>query len=411
MIRQFFIIVWNRRRANTLMLIELLVSFICLCGALTVICYTFNNWRQPMGFKVDNAWCLSMEFADYMNMTDEEKAAAYENIEQIELALHRFDEITALSSTGYNVPFNNTRHIYTAYVNGQSYNIDKSYSTPELIDVLKYDLIAGRWLEPGDEELNWVPVVLTKNLAELLFGDEDPIGKVVATLDKNGEPTRGEDDAEKRVVGMISDYRRKGKFADPFFCEFCPMPNEEQKLDNYPPANFVFQVAEGVPAQFEEEIIRTVQGIEPNWNFTVSVLQEKKSEKEKEQILPLLLYGIVVWFMVTMVGMGLVGVLWQNVTRRTRELGLRRALGASANQVRMQIMGELLAIATLAVIIGIVIFIQFPILQVFPSVGLGIYMVGLALSLAVVYPFVILCGLYPSWLATRINPVEALQYE
>ncbi len=411
MIRQFFKIVWNRRRANTLMLIELLVAFLCLCGVLTYICYNANNWRQSLGFTVDNIWCLSMEFTEYSRMTDEQKSSTYENIEQIELALSRFDEIGAMSATGINVPFNNSRHIYRTHVNGQECMIDRCDAKPEMIGVLQYDLIVGRWLEPGDENLNWIPVVITRNLSQLLYGNDDPIGKEVVSYNENGESNREEDDPERRVVGVINDYRRRGKFADPFFCEFRPMANISDRLDSFPPSSFLFEVHEGTPAQFEETVINAVQAIEPEWNFTIAVLKEMQAEKEKEYTLPLLLTGIIVWFMVTMVGMGLVGVMWQNVTRRTRELGLRRALGATANQVKLQIMGELLAVATLAIVIGIVLFIQLPILNVFSSVGIWVYIIGLSLSLAVIYPFVILCGLYPSWLATRIHPVEALQYE
>ena len=79
--------------------------------------------------------------------------------------------------------------------------------------------------------------------------------------------------------------------------------------------------------------------------------------------------------------------------------------------IRGQILGELLALTTVAVALGTAIFVQFPLLQVVSEVSAGVYAVALLLALAVLYSFVILCGLYPSWLATRIQPARALQYE
>jgi putative ABC transport system permease protein len=112
-----------------------------------------------------------------------------------------------------------------------------------------------------------------------------------------------------------------------------------------------------------------------------------------------------------MVGMGLMGVLWQNVTRRTQELGLRRALGATANAVRNQIIGEIVVLAAVALTIGTVLFLQLPLLGVFSFVGIGVFVSAILASILVIVPFVILCGLYPGWLATQVEPSRALQYE
>ena len=64
-----------------------------------------------------------------------------------------------------------------------------------------------------------------------------------------------------------------------------------------------------------------------------------------------------------MVGLGLTGGFWQTVTQRTKEMGLRRANGASIGQVRSQILGEVLTTTTLALVIGVVVILQFPILD------------------------------------------------
>ena len=68
-------------------------------------------------------------------------------------------------------------------------------------------------------------------------------------------------------------------------------------------------------------------------------------------------------------------------------------------------------LATVASVIGGVLFLQLPILQMFAWIPWHVYLMALALALVVLYSLVAVCGLYPSWLATRVKPAEALQYE
>jgi putative ABC transport system permease protein len=128
-------------------------------------------------------------------------------------------------------------------------------------------------------------------------------------------------------------------------------------------------------------------------------------------ILPLVVAATVAGFLVLMVGFGLVGVLWQSVARRTGEIGVRRAVGATAGHVRAQIVGELLAVTTIAVGFGAIVFLQLPAIGVFGFLTWKIYLYGLVAASILLYCFVVVCGLYPGWMATRVHPARALQHE
>jgi putative ABC transport system permease protein len=112
-----------------------------------------------------------------------------------------------------------------------------------------------------------------------------------------------------------------------------------------------------------------------------------------------------------MVGLGLIGVLWQSVTRRTEELGLRRALGATAGGIRRLVLGELLVLTSLAIAVGAAIYVQVPLLRLVPEATFGVYAGSFLAAVLGIYAVVVLCGLYPSWLATRVQPAAALLYE
>jgi putative ABC transport system permease protein len=126
---------------------------------------------------------------------------------------------------------------------------------------------------------------------------------------------------------------------------------------------------------------------------------------------PAILGGVIASFLIIMVALGLSGVLWQTVTRRTSEIGLRRALGATGGQVNVQILIEVALLSTLAVVIGVVVAVQLPLLGVFRLVSGSAFTIGLVASLATIYGLTLLCGLYPSWLAGRVQPAQALHYE
>ena len=112
-----------------------------------------------------------------------------------------------------------------------------------------------------------------------------------------------------------------------------------------------------------------------------------------------------------MVALGLTGVLWQNVTQRTKEIGLRRAKGATARRIHRQILAELLIIATAALVAGVAVVAQFPLLDLIGVISVEVYTISIVISLAVIYALTIVCGLYPSWMATKVQPAEALHYE
>ncbi|HUR81007.1 MAG TPA: FtsX-like permease family protein, partial [Thermoanaerobaculia bacterium] len=126
---------------------------------------------------------------------------------------------------------------------------------------------------------------------------------------------------------------------------------------------------------------------------------------------PIGVVGVLALFLIAMVTLGLTGVLWQNVTRRTRELGLRRAVGASGASIQKQVLAEVALLATLAVLIGLILVLQLPLLGIMAFFTPTVFAAGIIAALAVIYGITLLCGLYPSWLAARLTPAEALRYE
>jgi putative ABC transport system permease protein len=178
------------------------------------------------------------------------------------------------------------------------------------------------------------------------------------------------------------------------------------------PNDIVVRLRPGVTAEFEERLVKTLQAMAPDWSFGMKPTADVRTEYLRNNYLtPLAIMGMVAGFLLLMVALGLSGVLWQNVTQRIRELGLRRAKGADRARIRRQIFMEIALMTSIALIVGAIVLAQVPVLGWLGPVSPGIYAVSLGLAGVMLFLLTSFCGWYPSLLATRIPPAEALRYE
>ena len=307
------------------------------------------------------------------------------------------------------MPYSGSTWMDGTWINGQQAHFLWTLTTPGLREVLGLQHLHGRWISNTDAGLGYQPVVITRNFARDLFGSENPVGKDIPTFDKEGQPSEPEEEAEiNRVVGVMADFRRNGEYQETDYGMFLAL---DLAAVEELPSEMVIRVRPGTTAAIEEKLVRTMLSVAPQWSFSTSLMENARSRQHREFLGPMVIACVVALFLIIMVGLGLVGVLWLSVTRRTSELVLRRAMGASAVSVRGQILGELWALTAMAVAVGSVIFLQFPLFGANFGATWPVYLSGLTAAIIVIYGFVTFCGIYPTWLATRVQPAVALQCE
>lgn len=403
---------WNRRRANALVFVELLLCFLVLCAVLTMGLSRLHSWRRPLGFDYRDVWRLDVQIPGLFELAPEDTARwreVWQRSARFEAALRDLSPVEAVAPLPVNIPFTKSSLNTVTYLNGERRSVNWCATWPDLLPVLRLQLRAGRWLEEGDAALNWRPVVVTEEYARALFGRDDPLGQTLPSFDDNGrrrELKPGEKPA--RVVGVVADYRRRGELGKTPFSQFHV---HRDGPDPFAYGNYLVRVRSGTTAKFEEGLLASLRQACPEWSVNVTPLARLRRDLLRADLLPLAGFFIVVGFLLTMVGLGLIGVLWQSVTRRREEMGLRRALGAAASDVQRQIQGELLTLAALAAVLGAAIVVQLPILQVFDTVTWPVFAEALLLSALALGSFVLACSWYPSRLAARLAPAEALQHE
>lgn len=409
MLKHFFKMVWNRKRTNALFVAEIFVSFIVLFAVVALAVYSLTNYRRPLGFEYENVWRVNvgMQVMSDDTFSDEER----ERLAQVlatARALPGVEGAAATLSTPWSLGGSNSS--YT--LNGKRLRYEVSEVTDDFKDVVGLRLTQGRWFAREDVGAGYRPVVINENLARDAFGNESPLGKTLTPPRKPGEDVDPEEKVRlpTRVVGVITDFRKSGELSGPDNFLFRRASLEAGSTDR-PPRNLLVRVAPGTPRTFEETLVKSLQPVAPGWSFEVTPLVDERRSSLRLRLAPMAAAGLVAVFLLSMVALGLTGVLWQNVTQRRREIGLRRAKGATERHVLAQILGELFVLTTFGLLLATAILVQIPILGVFSSLTTGVFVASLLLSMGLMYGLTSLCGLYPSLLATRVPPAEALHYE
>jgi len=171
------------------------------------------------------------------------------------------------------------------------------------------------------------------------------------------------------------------------------------------------RVRPGTTAAFEEKLVSRLRAAAPDWTFQSEPLELKRDESHRNYTGPLAASAVVAAFLLIMVALGLTGVLWLNVTQRTREIGLRRAKGATVLNIQQQLVGEVIVLTTLAVLAGSGGRSPVPTVRAVRRSAAGRVPGGPRGALVGIYALTIACAYVPSRLAGSVQPAEALRYE
>lgn len=416
MLRHTLKLVWNRRRANRLVVIEIAAAFVVTFVLAAMAVNLWTNYRRPLGFDYENVWSVSVNNAAAGRTFAFAQGSSYTQIlTQVSRALRELPRTVAAE------PLQAPPFMQVFMQGNFAGDEDRSIvaminrMTPDGLKALGVRLVDGRWFGPEDEGQAYRAVLVNQTFVDQAFGpDEDPIGRRIDQTDPDfpveqlPEAQRREMLREVRIVGVVEAFRQWGEFADEFPYVINRLENRDETGSSF---NLLLKVAPGTDAGFEERIIDTIESVAPGWVASVTPWKQLRETRHSEVLLPLKVAATVSAFFLALVVMGLIGVLWQDVIRRTQEIGLRRAHGATAGAVRRQIQLEMVVVGSIGILIGTVIAIQFPLLELVTRIDWASAIPGIALAAAAILLLVVLGALYPSWLAARREPADALRYE
>lgn len=404
MIKHLFKLIWNKKKTNALITIEILISFLVLFAVVTMVVYNVVQFNRPLGFSYKDVWVIDID--THLPNDSSYDEAKRQIVNQILLAIRQTSEVENVCSWAV-PPYSNYANTWGNSEGGREYFIAVHEGSMGSKDVLGLQLVEGRWFDESDKLPGRKSVIVNQLLQQELFGSENVIGQnPFRQKDKPNSP-----DNDYKIVGVLSDFRKEGEFSGPMFVSIEYNDIEKVTLRGSNSSSLLIKVKPGTSAAFEEKLVRSMESVAKGWAFDVRPLEEMRKADFKPRIAFMITVGLVATFLLLMVALGLIGVLWQNVSQRTSEIGLRRALGGTSRHVYAQILGELLALTTFGLIIGTIIIIQFPLLDLITIIPANVYVIGFSISITLMYLLTFFCGFYPSWLTIDIHPAEALHYE
>jgi len=405
MIKHLCKLVWNRRRINFLITLEIFISFLVVFAVTVLTVYYADNYSHPLGFDYSNVWNVHVDMKRNEELKEEEKLEQMTKVRQLLAATREFSEVQTAAAS-INAPYSRGNWSSGREVNGHEVRYLVNSVTDDFKNVFDIKLLRGRWFGKEDDGANYIPIIINRQLSRDAYGDADPIGKVFNEKREKYD----QNSPEERVVGVIDDFRKNGEFAE--LRGYYISRNTLTDAKNLPPLNtLVIKVAPGTTAAFEEKLLKRLQAEAKDWSFTITPITQMREELNQQSTVPMTAFALVAGFLMLMVGLGLIGVLWQNLLQRTREMGLRRAAGASRSSVHAQVLLEQMILTSFGVLLGAVLVAQIPLLDLISFISPKILTGGIVLSMLAIYLLAALCALYPSAMASRVQPAEALRYE
>ena len=300
----------------------------------------------------------------------------------------------------------------TATHGGNTTNLNVYGITPEYAQVRNWELASGRFITDEDNQNLASVVVLGQSAVEDLFGSTlvNPVGETVRINRQNYQ-----------VVGVLESKGQSG-FQNQDEVVFMPLRTAQLKLGGAG-TDTISQISLQVASADEMDlaqaqvtaILRTLHGLSAgeDADFTVQNQADILSTVEETTGTFTTLLGSIAAISLLVGGIGIMNIMLVSVTERTREVGLRKAVGAKRGDILIQFLAEAIVLSVVGGLLGVALGVGGA--QVItPLLGSSDALVtpeSVALALAVSLGIGIFFGLYPANRAAGLNPIDALRYE
>ena len=285
--------------------------------------------------------------------------------------------------------------------------------TPDFMTIRDYTMLYGDFFTTQDVDAAAKTAVLGETVAQNLFGDSDPTAQVV--IIKNVRFT---------VAGVLTPKGQSPTGQDQDDVILLPISTAIQKVLGVNKANAkavgsvmvqaISQQAMDQAIQEMEELLRERHNILPGQDddFTTRNLTEVFEAQETSARVMSILLGAIASVSLIVGGIGIMNIMLVSVTERTREIGLRQAVGAKTRDILLQFLVEAVTLSLLGGIIGIVVGLAASLLiSHFANWSTQISFLSILLAFAFSALVGVFFGYYPARKAAFLDPIDALRFE
>ena len=328
------------------------------------------------------------------------KYLTYDDALAIEREVSGIEAVAPMINTSAQLVYGNT-----------NWNTSVTGSTPSYSLVQDREVEYGRNISASDVRQGAKIAVIGKTIEEKMFFGEDPVGKsirikkvpftIIGVLKAKGQNTMGQDQDDLVLVPLTAAQRRLVRWSTPGRVSTIYIKGVSMNALQY--------IQNETEALMRER--HKIRAGEPD-DFSVRNISQMLEARRKTTAIMSMLLGSIAVISLVVGGIGIMNIMLVSVTERTREIGIRMAVGAKSRDIRFQFLIEAVVLSMVGGTIGIM-------LGVFAGHALAsltsappIFSAG-SIILAFVFSALVGVGFgyYPAWKASLLDPIDALKYE
>lgn len=393
---------WQRVGSN-LVVVEIAVAVVLLTGAGLLGKSLYNLLHVELGFDPAHLAAVNVMLPDNVITNNTQALNLYGEIHRRLMALPGVESVGLTSDPPVqcNCDTDWIRIAGHAF-HGEHNEVDERDVSPDYFATLKARLIRGRSFSQDETAQKPNVVIINQALARKYFPGEDPIGQKIGDLSLSAKSMR-------QIIGIVADVRESGLADNIWPAEY---EDIDQGSDNY--FSVLVRTA-GDESALLPTIVNTLRSIDPRMGVYGEITMPNQIESSQAALLHRFSTWLVGGFAALALILelvGLYGVIAYSVSRRTREIGVRMALGAQRGTVYKMVMRHAGWLTALGIGIGLACSIGASLLMRNLLFGVAAWDVPTLAAVALVLAIAALTASFlPARRAASVNPTEALRTE